>query len=132
MHEPEKSDSAIVAIRTGVFGARREKPTNKAEPSVAEPVQRRVETEGNADQQSMRRAQDRESVSQELERVRQAARRRKKERFTSLFHHIDPALLRTAFYAIKRDAAPGVDGMTWEAYERDLDRRIEDLHARVE
>ena len=132
MHEPEKSDSAIVAIRTNAFGVRREKPTNKAEPSVAEPVQPRVETEGNADQRSTRRTQDRESVSQGLERVRQAARRRKKERFTSLFHHIDPALLRTAFYAIKRDAAPGVDGMTWETYERDLDRRIEDLHARVE
>ena len=132
MHEPERSDSAIVAIRTSAFGVRREKPTNKAEPSVAEPVQPRAETEGNADQQSTRRAQDRESVSQELERVRQAARRRKKERFTSLFHHIDPALLRTAFYAIKRDAAPGVDGVTWETYERDLDRKIEDLHARVE
>ena len=131
MHEPEKSDSAIVAIRTNAFGVRREKPTNKTEPSVAEPVQPRVETEGNADQRSTRRAQDRESVSQELERVRQAARRRKKEKFTSLFHHIDPALLRTAFYAIKRDAAPGVDGMTWETYERDLDRKIEDLHARV-
>ena len=132
MHEPEKSDSAIVAIRTNAFGVRREKPTNKAEPSVAEPVQPRAETEGNADQRSTRRAQDRESVSQELERVRQAARRRKKERFTSLSHHIDPALLRTAFYAIKRDAASGVDGMTWETYEQDLDRRIEDLHARVE
>jgi RNA-directed DNA polymerase len=46
-------------------------------------------------------------------------------------HHIDPALLRTAFYAIKRDAAPGIDGMTWEACEADLDRRIEELHARV-
>jgi len=131
MHEPEKSDSAIVTIRTNAFGVRREKPANKAEPSVAEPAQPRAETEGNADQRSTRRAQDRESVSQELERVRQAARRRKKERFTSLFHHIDPVLLRTAFYALKRDAASGVDGMTWETYERDLDRRIEDLHARV-
>ena len=47
------------------------------------------------------------------------------------FGHVDRAMLRTAFYAMKRDAAPGVDGMTWEAYEADLDRRIEDLHARV-
>jgi RNA-directed DNA polymerase len=70
-------------------------------------------------------------VSQALERVRQAARQRKKERFTSLLHHIDRAMLRTAFHAMKRDAAPGVDGMTWETYEEDLDRRIEDLHARV-
>src|SRR2546423_2079843 len=122
MHGPEESVSVIVAM----------KPTNKAEQSVAEPVEPRTETKGNADQQSTRRAQDRASVSQALERVRQAARqRRKKERFTSLLHHVDPAMLRTAFYAMKRDAAPGVDGVTWETYEEDLDRKIEDLHARV-
>ena len=121
MHEPEKSDSVVVAA----------KPTNKAERSVAEPVEPRTGTKGNADQQSTRRAQDRESVSQALERVRQAARQRKKERFTSLLHHVDLAMLRTAFYALKRDAAPGVDGVTWQTYEQDLDRRIEDLHARV-
>src|SRR2546423_12874659 len=112
MHGPEESVSVIVAM----------KPTNKAEQSVAEPVEPRTETKGNADQQSTRRAQDRASVSQALERVRQAARqRRKKERFTSLLHHVDPAMLRTAFYAMKRDAAPGVDGMTRETYEQDLD-----------
>ena len=122
MHGPEESDSVIVAV----------KPTNKAEQSVAEPVEPRTETKGNADQQSTRRAQDRASVSQALERVRQAARQRKKERFTSLLHHVDPAMLRTAFYAMKRDAAPGVDGMTWETYEHDLNRRIETLHARVQ
>src|SRR3984893_11774148 len=122
MHGPEESDSVIVAV----------KPTNKAEQSVAEPVEPRTETKGNADQQSTRRAQDRASVSQALERVRQAARQRKKERFTSLLHHVDPAMLRTAFYAMKREAAPGVDGMTWETYEQDLDRRIETLHARVQ
>jgi hypothetical protein len=59
-------------------------------------------------------------VSQALERIRQAARQGKKERFTSLLHHVDRAMLRTAFYAMKRDAAPGVDGMTWETYEQDL------------
>ena len=122
MHGPEESDSVVVAG----------KPTNKAERSVAEPVEPRAGTKGNADQQSTRRAQDRASVSQALERVRQAARQRKKERFTSLLHHVDPAMLRTAFYAMKRDAAPGVDGMTWETYEQDLDRRIETLHARVQ
>jgi RNA-directed DNA polymerase len=121
MREPEKSDSVVVAG----------KPTNKAERSAAEPVEPRTGTKGNAGQQSTRRAQDRASVSQALERVRQAARQGKKERFTSLLHHVDPAMLRTAFYAMKRDAAPGVDGITWETYEKDLDRRIEDLHARV-
>jgi RNA-directed DNA polymerase len=121
MHGSEESDSVVVAV----------KPTNKAERSAAEPVEPRTGTKGNAGQQSTCRAQDRESVSQALERVRQAARQRKKERFTSLLHHVDRAMLRTAFYAIKRDAAPGVDGVTWETYEQDLDRQIEDLHARV-
>ena len=122
MHEPEKSDSVVVAV----------KPTNKAEQSAAEPVEPRTGTEGNAEQQSTRRAQDRESVSQALDRVRLAARRGKKERFTSLLHHINPEMLRAAFYALKRDAAPGIDGMTWETYEQGLDRRIEDLHTRVQ
>ena len=122
MHGPEEFDSVVVAG----------KPTNKAERSVAEPVEPRAGTKGNADQQRTRRAQDRASVSQALERVRQAARQRKKERFTSLLHHVDLAMLRTAFYAMKRDAAPGVDGITWETYEQDLDRRIETLHERVQ
>jgi group II intron reverse transcriptase/maturase len=122
MNGREKSDPAIVA----------RKPTNKAGRPAAEPVERRAGAEGNTGQQSTRRAQDRESVSQALARVRSAARRRKKERFTALFHHLSAAMLRTAFFALKRDAAPGVDGLTWEAYAADLDHRIEDLHARVQ
>ena len=114
MHDHEKSDLAIVAS----------KPTNKAGKPAAEPVERRAGTEGNARQQSTRRAQDRASVSQALERVRQAARHRKKERFTTLFHHLSPQMLRTAFLALKRDAAPGVDGLTWQDYEAGLDHRI--------
>ena len=121
MHDPEKSDSAIVATKSA----------NKAGKPVAESAEPRAGTKGNASQQSMRRAQDRESVSQALERVRQAARQRKKERFTALFHHLSLETLRTAFFALKRGAAPGVDGLTWQDYEADLDRRIEDLHARV-
>uniref|UniRef100_UPI00343A8CED reverse transcriptase domain-containing protein n=1 Tax=Azospirillum sp. TaxID=34012 RepID=UPI00343A8CED len=71
-------------------------------------------------------------VSQALERVRNAARLRKKERFTALFHHLNPAMLRTAFFALKRDAAPGMDGLRWQDYEADLDRKIEALHERVQ
>jgi len=120
-HGREKSDSAIVA----------KKPTNKAGRLAAVSVERRAGTKGNADQQSTRRAQDRESVSQALSRVRQAARQRKKEKFTALFHHLSIPMLRTAFFALKREAAPGVDGLTWQDYEADLDRKIEGLHARV-
>ena len=117
----EKSDPVIVA----------RKPTNKAGRPAAEPVERRTRAEGNAGQQRTRRAQDRESVSQVLDRVRRAARQRKKERFTALFHHFSIPMLRTAYFALKRDAAPGIDGMTWRTYEADLDRRIEALHERV-
>jgi hypothetical protein len=98
MHGRGTSDSAVVAL----------KPTNKAEPSAAEPVVRRTETKGNAGQQSTRRAQDRERVPQALDRIRQVARHKKKERFTALSHHISIDLLRVAFFALKRDAAAGV------------------------
>ena len=121
MHDPEKSDSGIVAT----------KPTNKAGRPVAEPVEPRPGTKGNADQQSTHRTQGRARVIQALGRVRLAARQRKKERFTALLHHINVDTLRTAFYALKRKAAPGVDGMTWQDYEADFELRIEDLHERV-
>jgi RNA-directed DNA polymerase len=121
MNDPEKSDSAIVATKSA----------NKVGRPTAESMERRAETKGNADQQSTRRARDRASVSQALDRIRQAARQRKKERFTALLHHLSVPMLRTAVFALRREAAPGVDGLTWRDYEADLDRRIEDLHARV-
>jgi len=107
------------------------KLANKAAPTAAESVEQRPGAEGNASQQSTCRAQDRESVLQALERIRNAARQRKEERFTSLTHHISIAMLRMAFFALRRDAAPGVDGLTWQAYEADLDRNLTDLHSRV-
>jgi RNA-directed DNA polymerase len=94
-------------------------------------MERRTEAKENAIQQRTRRAQNRESVSQALERVREAARLRKKERFTALFHHITVDLLRLSFFALKRDAAPGADGVTWQDYEADLERKLEELHARI-
>ena len=71
-------------------------------------------------------------MSQALERIRQVARERKKERFTALFHHISVELLEEAFFELKMDAAPGVDRLTWEDYEADLERNLEDLHDRVQ
>ena len=69
-------------------------------------------------------------MSQALDRVRKAARQRKKEKFTALLHHISidsgGGLL-----ALKRKAAPGVDGVTWQEYEADLERRLIDLHGRI-
>src|SRR6266576_2395457 len=131
MHGHEKSDFAIVAV----------KPTNKAEhsateqsaaePTAAEPVEPRAETKRNAGQQSTCGTQGQVSVSQALERIRRVAKERKKEKFTSLLHHISIDLLDEAFFELKEEAAPGVDGLTWTEYEQNLDRNIEDLHARV-
>src|SRR5918993_3561366 len=121
MHGREKSDLAIVAA----------KPANNDGQPSAELVERRARAKGKADQQSTRRALNRESVSQALDRLRQAARQRKKERFTALLHHINLDLLRMAFLDLKRTAAPGVDGLTWQDYEADLEPRLRDLHDRV-
>jgi len=71
-------------------------------------------------------------VSQALERIRQVARERRKERFTALFHHIGIELLAEAFCELKADAAPGVDQLTWKDYEADLGRNLEDLHDQVQ
>ena len=130
MHGHEKSDSAIVAV----------KPTNKAdsaaeqsaaEQTAAEPAERRTETKRNVGQQSTCGTQGRISVSQALERIRRVAKERKKEKFTSLLHHVSTDLLGGAFFQLKEDAAPGIDGLTWTEYEQNLERNLEDLHARV-
>src|ERR1700730_81174 len=121
MHGGGKSDEAVVAG----------KPANEVEPSMEEPVERRAEAEGNASQFNTGRMQSRETVSQGLERIRQAAREREKERFTSLLHHVRIDLLSQAFGELMRNAAPGVDGLTYRDYEADLERNLEELHARV-
>jgi hypothetical protein len=120
-HRGGRSDPGVVAV----------KPANKAERSAAESVEPRTGTKGNADQQSTRQAQNWESVSQALARIRQAAKLRKKERFTSLLHHVSVDLLRLSFFALKKDAAPGVDGLGWRDYEANLEDNLEDLHDRV-
>src|SRR5271156_4166957 len=97
MNGREKSDSATVAIRTNADGLRREKPTNKAGELAAEPVQPRAEAEGNAEQIDTLRTPSRVGASHGLDRVRQTARERKKERFTALLHHISVDLLEEAF-----------------------------------
>ena len=105
---------------------------NKAERSAAELGEPRAGAEGNAGQNRTHRTQNRASVSPALDRIRQVARQRRKERFTALYHHLSPDLLEEAFYELKESAAPGVDGLTWKDYEADLERRLEDLHARVQ
>ena len=122
MNGLEKSDLAIVAM----------KPANKAGQPAAEWVEPRAGAEGNTGQPHTRRTQSRSSVPQGLDRVRQAARQRKKEKFTALLHHVTVDLLRDAFLALKRRAAPGVDGITWQDYETGLEGNLQGLHQRVQ
>src|SRR6266852_5641596 len=122
MYDHEKSDPAIVAV----------KPTNKAGQPAAELAEPRAGAEGNVSQQSTGRAQYRGTVSQALERIQQAARQRKKEKFTALFHHVSIDHLAEAFSELKENAAAGgVDGLTCRDYEQHLERNLEDLYARV-
>src|SRR6516225_9747922 len=121
MYGGGRSDPGIVAVKLA----------NNAEQPAAESVEPRTGTKGNADQQSTRQAQDWGSVSQALARMRQAAKQRKKERFTSLLHHVSVDLLRLSFFALKKDAAPGVDGLAWRDYEANVEDNLEDLHDRV-
>ncbi len=121
MHGQEKSDLAVVAMKSA----------NKPGEPGAERMERRAGAEGNTSRQSTHRAQSRQRVTQALERVRQAARQSKKERFIALLHHLNVDTLRLAFYALKRNAAPGVDGLTWTDHEADLEPRLTDPHHRV-
>jgi RNA-directed DNA polymerase len=121
MNEREKSDPAVVAVKS----------TNEAGRPAEERMEPRAGAKGNVDRQSTLRTQDRAGVSQALGRIRKAARQSKTEKFTALLHHVDLRLLRESYLTLRRDAAPGADGMTWEDYGLDLESRLTDLHERV-
>ena len=109
------------------------KPPNKARTLVAEVVEGRGLAKGNTGQQNTPRTQRRnQGVSSALDRVRQVARRDREARFTALLHHVDLERLRKAFLALRRDAAPGVDGETWRSYAEAMEENLRDLHARVQ
>src|SRR3990172_3556350 len=113
-----------------------DKGTPTATPPPAHPTAEAVEgrdlAKGNSRQQNASRTQSRMGVYSALERVRQAAQRDKRMQFTALLHHIyPPDLLREAYFNLKREAAPGVDGETWRHYGEDLDTRLQDLSERL-
>ena len=117
-----KSDRSVVP----------EKPSNKAPERAAETVEGRGLAEGNSPERNALRTQSRGSASSALERVRQAARRDGKQRFTALLHYVyDIDRLRTAYNGLKRNAAAGVDGETWRAYGDNLEANLRDLADRL-
>jgi RNA-directed DNA polymerase len=117
----EKSDALILPG----------KPSNKGE-QPAERVEGRSAAKGNADQDPAPRTQSRTSrASTGLEGVRQAARRNRRLRFTALLHHITPQLLVDSFYSLQREAAAGVDGVTWREYEKILSQRVTEMQRMI-
>src|SRR5438876_11531602 len=121
MHVPEKSDCAVVPVNQ----------SNREAQASAEAGEGRAQTKENIVQSHMRPTQSGQRVSQGLHGVRQAARKRKQERFTALLHHLNVGLLRDSFYALQRQASPGIDGVKWQEYETGLEDRLVDLHNRV-
>jgi len=117
-----KSDGSVVP----------EKPPNNAGQPAAEAVEGRGPAKGNSPERNALRTQSRVSAPSALERVRQAAGKERKQRFTTLLHHVyDIDRLRTAYLALKRNAAAGVDGETWRHYGEDLEVNLQDLSDRL-
>jgi group II intron reverse transcriptase/maturase len=98
---------------------------------LAEAVEERTSPEGNGGQAAAVRTLSRDTASNGLAAVRQAAQRSKRTRFTALLHHITIDLLTESFFALERNAAPGIDGVTWRAYRDHLEVKLKDLHGRI-
>lgn len=128
MHVNGKSDTGVVSVKRTNKGAQ---PIQHGQPP-AESVERRPVAKGNSVQTTMTDTLRSEPVLNALDRVREAAKRDSKLRFTSLLHHVTVDLLRDAYYALKRDAAPGIDEVTWAEYGEGLEERLPDLHDRVQ
>lgn len=125
MHGHGRSDRSVVP----------KKPANKERgaPRPAEEVEGRGLAKGNPRQFTRHRTQNRADLQQALARVRQAARKDRGLRLTTLWHHVyDTGRLREAYFGLKRTSAPGVDGVTWKQYGEDLEANLEDLSGRLQ
>ena len=122
MHADGKSDGPIVPKKP---------PNNDGSETLAEVVEGRGPTKGNTSQAAVARTQRRNTTSIGLGGVREAAKKDRNMRFTALLHHITVEQLRDSFHALKRQAAPGVDGVTWKDYEEGLADRLSDLHEQI-
>jgi RNA-directed DNA polymerase len=121
-NEPGKSDSPVVPAKS----------PNNAGQSAAEGMEGRGLAKGNLPQQNASRIQSRSNALSALGRVRQAAAKDKKLRFTALLHHIyNLDTLRMAYFSLKKEAAPGVDGETWRHYGEELEKNLQDLSDRL-
>jgi hypothetical protein len=107
------------------------KQPNEGQGGRQEVAEGRPLTKENMEEPNSCRTQSRESEPNGLDRVREAARKDGKLQFTALLHHVNIDLLRSSYYDLKKQAAAGVDGVTWEEYGQDLEARLADLHGRI-
>jgi RNA-directed DNA polymerase len=121
-HVSGKSDSFVVP---------KKRANNAGQPTAAESVEERRLTGENASQPLLVRTQSRVARSRGLLGVRETAREDKKARFNNLLNHVTPELLQASFFDLKKNAAPGIDGVTWAGYAENLETRIIDLHSRI-
>lgn len=121
VHVEGESDGCVVPT----------KEPNKGRLFPAEALEGRRPAKENATQATAPRTQSRTSESTALRGVREVARRDKRTQFTALLHHVTVTRLRESYHALQREAAPGVDGLTWREYGTDLEPRLADLHGRV-
>ncbi len=117
----EKSDTGIVP----------KKEPNKTGQPVAEVLEGRPGTEGNSEKTTANCTQGQGEALSGLDRIREAAGKDKNLRFNNLLHHITPEILQEAYEALKPNASPGVDGVTWRQYKEGLKENLSDLHERV-
>jgi group II intron reverse transcriptase/maturase len=124
-HDGEKSDKPVVPLK----GANKE----RGRPRSAERLEERGLAKENPHEQSKFWTQGQVDLTHALERIRDAARRNRKVQFTALWHHVYTVnRLRQAYYALKRDAAAGIDGVTWRGYGENLEENLKDLSIRVQ
>lgn len=121
MYDSEKSDRVIVP----------KKVANKQAQVYAESLEGRTRPKGNRSHEAVPRTQSRTSTSTGLAAVRRAASKDKKMRFTALLHHLSVEQLRASYFSLKKNAAPGLDGLTWEAYGENLEKRLKVLHNQI-
>lgn len=127
MNEHGKSDSCVVSAKLPNKGIK----TTKVKIS-AEVMEKRQLAKGNLQGQNTDRTQGREYVQNALERIRQAAKRNKQQKFTALMHHIYAVdMLREAYFSLKKDASAGIDGVTWRYYGEALEEHLHDLTQRL-
>jgi RNA-directed DNA polymerase len=124
MNERGKSDSPILPRKLLNKGC--------GLPRSEEGVEERGLAKGNPIQQIRSRTQSRKDLQQAVERIRQAARKDRELRFTALWHHVyTEGRLRESYYGLKKKAAPGVDGQTWQYYGKNLEENLRDLSERL-